>query len=53
MKTPLIDKLRSEINAKIKKLRYREFYGSMHYHAHEGYICDDHSIAISFPASGK
>lgn len=49
MKLPLSVELKEKINQEDANLRYRKFDGSPHYPADEGFICDEHSIAISFP----
>ena len=49
MNQPLTSALKDEIKKKTSTLRYRSFAGSSHYPADEGFVCDEHSIAISFP----
>jgi hypothetical protein len=49
MKQPLNPALKKQISKQVSNLRYRIFEGNLHYLADEGFICDEHSIAISFP----
>ena len=49
MKLPLQAALKDQVEKQTNELRYRKFEGSSHYPADEGFICDDHSIAVSFP----
>lgn len=49
MKNTLSITLKNKIEQQVSNVRYRKFDGSSHYPADEGYICDEHSVAISFP----
>lgn len=49
MKLPLNVEMKREIQKENSSLRYRKFDGSLNYPADEGFICDEHSVAISFP----
>lgn len=49
MSGPLADELREKIIFENPSLRYWKYEGSPHNPPDEGFICDEHSVAISFP----
>lgn len=51
MKQPLTSALKSKITGEAPELKYWRYEGSPHNPADEGFVCNEHSVAISFPVN--